>query len=30
MPPLDTASVAIEQQAMDFHYAIDPLVIGWL
>ena len=30
MPPLDTASMAIEQQAMDLHYPVDPLVIGRL
>jgi hypothetical protein len=28
MPPLDTASMAIEQQAMDNHRPVDPLVIG--
>jgi hypothetical protein len=27
MPPLDTASMAIEQQAMGLHHPIDPLVI---
>jgi hypothetical protein len=26
--PLDTASVAIEQQAVELHHAVDPLVIG--
>ena len=30
MPPLDTASMAIEQQAMDLHRPVDPLVIGRL
>ena len=30
MPPLDTAGVAIEQQAMDLHHAVDPFVIGRL
>ena len=30
MPPLATACVAIEQQAMDLHHPVDPLVIGWL
>ena len=28
MPPLDIASMAIEQQAMGLHHPIDPLVIG--
>ena len=27
MPPLDTTSIAIEQEAMDLHHAIDALVI---
>ena len=30
MPPLDTAGVAIEQQAVDLHHPVDPLVIGRL
>ena len=30
MPPLDTASMAIEQQAMGLHHPVDPLVIGRL
>ena len=30
MPPLDTASMAIEQQAVDLHHPVDPLVIGRL
>ena len=30
MAPLDTASMAIEQQAVNLHNAIDPLVIGRL
>ena len=30
MTPLATAGVAIEQQAMDLHHPVDPLVIGWL
>ena len=28
MPPLDTASMAIEQQAMGLHHPVNPLVIG--
>ena len=28
MPPLDAACMAIEEQAMDLHGAVDPLVIG--
>jgi hypothetical protein len=30
MPALDTASMAVEQQAMDLHHPVDPLVIGRL
>ena len=30
MSPLDTASMAIEQQALGLHHPVDPLVIGWL
>jgi hypothetical protein len=30
MPPLDTASMAIEQQAMGLHHPVDSLMIGRL
>jgi hypothetical protein len=30
MPPLDAASMAIEQQAMDLHHPVDTFVIGRL
>jgi hypothetical protein len=30
MTPLDIADVAIEQQAVNLHHAVDPLVIGRL
>ena len=30
MPPLDSATMAIEQQAMDLHHPVDPLVLGRL
>ena len=30
VPPLNAANVAIEQEAVDLHHAVDPFVIGRL